>query len=71
MLIYESADGDRLTLYVSPMGIGREAEMQMLDVKTLEGSGWINGQIGCSAMSDGDRALLRPVAHLIRDELRL
>ncbi|MCR0984893.1 anti-sigma factor family protein [Roseomonas populi] len=71
MLIYESAGGDRLTVYVRPMGIGREAEMQLLDVKALEGYGWINRQIGYSVMSDGDRELLRPVAHLIRDELKL
>ncbi|WP_458097888.1 anti-sigma factor family protein [Roseomonas sp. WA12] len=71
MLIYENAARDRMTLYVRPMRLGREAEMQPIDLQALEGYAWINRQIGYSVMSDGDRDLLRPVAHLIRDEMRL
>ena len=44
--------------------------MQPLEARAFEAYGSINRRTGFSVMSDGNRELLRPLAHLMRNELR-
>ena len=71
MLIYEDAQGNRMTIYIQPMRIGEETPMRSVDAGVVDGYAWINRQIGYSVMSEGDRARLHSIANQVRDSVGL
>ncbi|MBE9603417.1 anti-sigma factor [Acetobacteraceae bacterium H6797] len=54
MLIYEDAMGTRLTVYIQPMRLGREAEMRRVAMGSVSGFAWITGKIGYSVLAGED-----------------
>jgi anti-sigma factor RsiW len=73
MLLYEDTTGGRITVYVQPMSIGREAAMERVQGRAVDGFAWIAGRIGYSVLAGQgeDGEALHGIANQVRNEMQL
>jgi anti-sigma factor RsiW len=74
MLIYDAADGARVTIYVQPMRGALVTPMRPVEDHAIGGYAWIARQIGYSVMSADDasaaaQSAIHRLANQVRDQM--